>query len=443
VTAPVAPTAGTRIGRKYCLLRAIGVGGMGVVWIARNEATLAEVALKIWNAAPGTGLEPTDTREREATSERFRREAQLGALVTHRNIVQVFDMIEESDGTLALVMELLRGEPLDRYATRNGGRLTPLQAVAVMTPILHALGHIHRLGVVHRDLKPGNVFLTVDAEGNVVPKLVDFGVAKAPAAGSSLTLEGDALGTPRYMAPEQIRANSEIDGRADLFAAAVTLLELITGMSPFHATSAAASLVAVLERQVDPDPLVPPALWVELSRSLSKRAFERHATAMELADAIRNAIGATKEQLAHALSELAPSLEPVVPAQPPATMLVSESMSPPARIRKKRWLATVAGGTLFLAAVVVTVAVAQRGGRRAPVVSTAAPPPPSVTALASPPPAAPAEPPPPAASAAATATAAATPPAPQTAAARDPSPAVPRPRTPPRGPKPVATTPGF
>ena len=438
MTATVAPTAGTRIGRKYCLLRSIGVGGMGTVWIARNETTLAEVALKIWHDGPGTGTNPNDTRERTATSARFRREAQLGALVTHRNIVQVFDMVDEDDGTLALVMELLRGEPLDRYAGRHGGRLTPLQAVAVMTPILHALGHTHRLGVVHRDIKPGNVFLTVDAEGTVVPKLVDFGVAKAPAAGSSLTLEGDALGTPRYMAPEQIRASSEIDGRADLFAVAVTLLELITGVSPFHATSAAASLVAVLEHHVDPDPLVPPALWVEISRSLSKRAFERHASAMELAEAARNALGATKEQLAQALAELAPSLDPVVPTQPPATMLVSESMAPPARLRKKRWLATAAAGAVLVVAVVGTISVAQRVGHPRAAASTAAyveaAPPPSPPLLPSPPPAAPppAATPPPSA------------PPPTAAVTRDPSPSVARPRTPRvTGPKPVATTPGF
>ncbi len=356
---------GALVARKYRLLRPIGVGGMGAVWIARNETTLAEVALKTWHDAG----KPSD--ESIATAERFRHEARLAALVTHRNIVQVFDLLDEPDGSLALVMELLRGEPLDRCVARRGGRLEPIQAVAVVLPILSALGQAHRLGVVHRDVKPGNVFLTVDADGVVVPKLVDFGIAKAPAAGTSYTLEGDALGTPRYMAPEQIRNEKDLDGRADLFGVGVMLVELLTGVSPFLASSSAATLAAVLEREIDPDPAIPPALWVEIARALKKRPFERQANATELADGLRRALGTTETELLAALQSIAPSHDLVAPLSESApTQLASESMVLPMRRRRNGWTLAL-GAALAVATLVAVVAIARRSS--APAAATPAP----------------------------------------------------------------------
>jgi eukaryotic-like serine/threonine-protein kinase len=363
-----APEIGELVGKKYRLLGMIGAGGMADVWRARNEVTLAEVALKTWRNGVGGRPPGAGGHERVATAERFRREAQIGAMVSHRNIVQVFDMIDEPGGALALVMELLRGESLDHLVERRGAPLSPVEAVAVMLPILQALAHVHRLGVVHRDVKPGNVRLSVGPEGDVIPKLVDFGVAKAPSAGSPLTLEGDALGTPRYMAPEQIRANGEMDGRADLFAIAVSLVELMTGASPFAAPTAAASLAAVLERHVDPAPEVPPRLWIELSRALSKRAYERHATATELADALRASCGASREELEAALLGLTPSLEsaPLPGAAPAPTGIAAESRAA-ARKARGTW-PVVAAGVLLVGAVIGTFALAQKGPARAPAI---------------------------------------------------------------------------
>jgi serine/threonine-protein kinase len=260
---------------------------MGHVWLARNETTGADLALKVLRSS-GTKGSTVDAR--------FRNEARFAAGLSHRNIVRVFDLVEEDDGTLALVMELLRGEPAAELLARRGA-LSAREALAVVLPILAALGHAHGSGVVHRDVTPANMFLSVEPDGEVIPKLVDFGIAKLPVA-SSLTLEGAVLGTPRYMAPEQIRAASDIDGRADLFSAAVVLYELMTGVSPFAAPTPSAALAAVLESTVDPDPRIEPLVWVEIQRALSKRPYQRHANAAEMADALRAAVGETDAALA-------------------------------------------------------------------------------------------------------------------------------------------------
>jgi serine/threonine-protein kinase len=280
--------AGACIAGKYRLLRRLGAGGMGQVWRARNETTGADLALKVLHEVHDASLDA-----------RFRNEAQLGAMLSHRSIVRIFDLIEEVDGTLVLVMELLRGESLAQYLRRRGP-LSTREAVAIALPVLSALAHAHESGVVHRDVTPGNIFLAVDPDGQVIPKLVDFGIAKLPVAGS-LTLDGRVLGSPRYMAPEQIRAASDIDGRSDLFSVAVTIYETIAGASPFEATTPAASLAAVLESVVDPDPRIEPRVWIEVQRALGKRPYERHRDATEMASALRDAVGDSDVALASLL----------------------------------------------------------------------------------------------------------------------------------------------
>jgi serine/threonine protein kinase len=296
-----------RVAGKYRLRRRIATGGMGEVWVARNESTGADVALKVLRRGDA------DAERETQGEERFRHEARLSAMLSHRSIVKVFDLLEEDDGALVLVMELLRGETLQDHLERRGPR-SAREAVAIASPILSALAHAHERGVVHRDVTPSNIFLAVDPDGHVTPKLVDFGIAKIsqtnpPSRPRPIqTLDGRVLGTPRYMAPEQIRSE-DIDGRADVFSAAVVVYETMTGVSPFAASSPAASLAAVLERHIDPDPRVEPRVWIELQRALSKRAYERHASAAELAAALRAAVGETEGTLAACLSLAAPPVD--------------------------------------------------------------------------------------------------------------------------------------
>ncbi|MBN9166097.1 MAG: serine/threonine protein kinase [Myxococcales bacterium] len=333
----------TLLGGKIRLIKRIGRGGMGDVWVARNEATQAEVAVKTLHRFERSPVH----------DERFRREARLSATISHRNVVRVFDLVDEADGTLGLVMELLRGSTLED-AMRERGALSALQAVAVAVPVLSAMHHVHQKGIVHRDVKPANVFFAVEPDGHVIPKLLDFGIAKLPAAGSALTMDGSVLGTPHYMSPEQIRGQEDLDGRSDMFAFAVLLYEMLTGVRVFQRDAAAASLAAVLEHEVDPDPRIEPRLWLAISRALAKRPYERFATCAELAEALRRAIDATDELLAQSLQELRPQTEAGTSRSTSPSSLAISSERPVVeapRGNKAKTLA-IAGGAALGAAVI-------------------------------------------------------------------------------------------
>jgi serine/threonine-protein kinase len=357
---------------------------MGDVWVARNEATQAEVAVKTLQKS-----------ERSVThDERFRREARLAATISHRNVVKIFDLVDEPDGTLGLVMELLRGGTLEE-CMKERGPLGSMHAVAVAASVLSALHHVHEKGIVHRDVKPANVFFAVEPDGHVIPKILDFGIAKVPAASSPLTVDGSVLGTPHYMAPEQIRGQEDIDGRSDMFSVAILLCEMLTGERVFQRDTAAASLASVLEHVVDPDPRIDPRVWVAISRALAKRPYERFASCAEFADALRQAVDASDEDLTIALQELRPRSDSVAES---ASFEVGGSASSRgvsgARARHKAgsrrgigWTVATAGGAAILA-VSVTLAVTRAGrpgtadGRSslAPPVAVSTLPPPSSAA---------------------------------------------------------------
>jgi eukaryotic-like serine/threonine-protein kinase len=419
----------TLLGGKIRLIKRIGRGGMGDVWVARNEATQAELAVKMLQRS-----------ERSPThDERFRREARLSATISHRNVVRVYDLVDEADGTLGLVMELLRGSTLED-TMRERVPLSALQTVAVALPILSAMHHVHQKGIVHRDMKPANVFFAVEPDGHVIPKVLDFGIAKLPAAGSALTMDGSVLGTPHYMSPEQIRGQENIDGRSDMFSFAVVLYEMLTGVRVFQRDAASASLAAVLEHEVDPDPRIEPRLWIAISRALAKRPYERYGSCAELADALRASITATDEDLAQALQELRPRGDSASSSSTsPSNLVVSTEQARPAARTGTRTL-TLAGGAA-IAAAVVAVGLTLALTREPSATSASSSPPPSAMPLPDPLPvgSATAEPPP----------AASTQSEPLPSATQRPSTPPKRPpadRKPsrPRGtPGGVATTPGF
>src|SRR5258706_1354108 len=280
---------GAIVGERFILRSRIGTGAVGDVWGAVTRTTHGTVALKLISHG---------TVSRDAAA-RFRREASLSASLTHRNIVRVYDFFEEGDGTLALVMEHLRGENARDRLLRTG-LLPPSAAVSICTQILSALAHAHGCGIVHRDIKPPNIFLATEPDGSITPKLLDFGIAKTSRA-SVHTINGQMLGTPRYMSPEQIRADAELDARSDVFSLAVVLYELLTGRSPFAAAFATASLAAVLETTVTSDPRIPPPLWDALERALAKDRNDRYGSATEFAEALREAIGTNQLSLSQVL----------------------------------------------------------------------------------------------------------------------------------------------
>jgi serine/threonine-protein kinase len=338
------------VGGKYRLRKHLATGGMGEVWLALNGATGAHVALKLLRR----GVADPE-RERE-TEMRFRNEARVSAGLAHRNIVKVFDLVESGDGTLGLVMEFLHGETLRAHLDRVG-RLPEREAIAVATAVLNGLAHAHDRGIVHRDVTPANIFLAVDSDGHVTPKLVDFGIAKSTsstkmhALQSVQTLDGRVLGTPMYMAPERIRGLDGIDPRSDVFASAVILYEMIAWECPFADSTPAASLAAVLERHVDPDPRIEPRLWLEIRRAMAKAPYERHATAREFCDALRKGLDGNQETL-----EVSLKVEPMThwddAAEAGAAVQVLASKSThrgpmeQAPRRRRRWTVWAAAGAL-------------------------------------------------------------------------------------------------
>ncbi|HEY2517003.1 MAG TPA: protein kinase [Polyangiaceae bacterium] len=299
---------------KYRLVRPAGFGGMGAVWVARNEATNAEVAVKV--------LQATSAGVDEETIARFRREAHAAAQLYHRGIVRIFDLVEldiregnfaprtlippNEDGdsavrtsrrtglpdALVMVMELLRGETLASKMDVQQ-RFSLDEALAIVLPLLSALAHAHAQGIVHRDLKPENVFLSVDPDGHVLPKILDFGISKLlqPSV-PKITTDGAMLGTPSYMSPEQARGQSDVDARADVFACGILLYEMLAGENPFVSGSYHSVVAAILERQPTPIAGLPAEIWRVVQRCLEKPPPLRYADAAELSTALKRAASA-------------------------------------------------------------------------------------------------------------------------------------------------------
>ncbi len=258
---------GVVVDGRYRIMRVLGEGTMGVVYEAVQLSLKRPVALKV--IRDELGRDPI-------ASARFLREARMLTCINHPNIVEVLDHGEMPDGSLYIVMELLRGNTLDALLEHEGV-FSPERATTIALQLADALTAAHAQGIVHRDLKPANI--VVLAGGDHV-KVVDFGLAKQVAEGwSDVTYTGALIGTPLYMAPEVI-AGSAIDTRSDLYALGCVVYELLVGSPPFPGDSNA----LVLARQItdEPTPLpswIPPALAGLVGWLLAKSPDDRPASA--------------------------------------------------------------------------------------------------------------------------------------------------------------------
>ena len=273
--------AASMIGRtldgQYRLDGILGEGAMGVVFRGTNLAVEKAVAIKMMRKE--TFAEPDAV-------ERFKREAKVWSQLNHPSIAQVFDFGLQ-DEMPYLVMELVDGDDLSDVLDREGP-LAPLRAIAVMRQLASALEEAHRLGVVHRDIKPQNMMLLrYKPGGRLVLKVLDFGMAKQVGNKSmSLTAPGILVGTPKYVAPEQVTEKPKIDGRTDLYAAGVLFYELLTGQPPFVGTPHDV-LFAHLGRQPEPLPESIPACVQEVvMKLLRKKPDERYQSAVDLEHAL-------------------------------------------------------------------------------------------------------------------------------------------------------------
>jgi eukaryotic-like serine/threonine-protein kinase len=274
--------AGEVVGGKYRLEKLLGEGAMGTVWAARNERTDRAFAVKF--------MLPRFAKDATLV-QRFLNEARVCGRLEHPALVDIYDLgiADELGGAPFLVMELLRGEGLDKMLDRVG-KLEPRRICPIVFELAAALDLAHEAGIVHRDIKPANVFLHRTRKGELMPKLLDFGVSKTvsnDAEEMALTRAGVVLGSPLYMSPEQARGQADIDARADVWGLGVMIYQAIAGVVPFNENNYNAVLSAILTHRHRPLKEVVPGVTDLLSETvdlcLVKDRNRRMASAAQLA----------------------------------------------------------------------------------------------------------------------------------------------------------------
>jgi serine/threonine protein kinase len=332
------PRIGALAGGKYKILRLLGRGGMGSVYEAQNVAIGKRVALKFLRV--GAGADP-------AVRARFHREARAVSTVESDHIVQVFDTGETEAGEPFLVMELLTGEDLGTRL-RHAGRMSVAEATGMTAQALRGLRRAHAAGVIHRDLKPGNLFLVTGDDGRTHVKIVDFGLSKVlgvedPASlgvssgGEPLTRAGTPVGTPLYMSPEQIEALADIDHRTDLWSMGAILYEALAGTPPFAEPTFARLVIAICHRD-PPDlralvPGLPEPLAQVVARALTRDRARRFQSADEFLAALVEASPDLErsQMLSSTASPRASSASAPAGARPPSPSATGETPMPVAR----------------------------------------------------------------------------------------------------------------
>jgi serine/threonine-protein kinase len=286
---------GEVVADKYRIERLLGSGGMAEVYQAVNIRTERRVALK-W-------ILPALATSKEVLA-RFRREALAAGRINHPNVVTIFDVVEHQ-GSACLVMELLSGETLaDRM--KRAGQMSFVETVAIILPAMRGVAAAHFHGVIHRDLKPDNIFLCMDADNSIRDcKVLDFGVSKLTVADAAttgdITLSGNVVGTPEYMAPEQVRAGRHADHRIDIYSLAVVFYEMLGGRPPFVGEHFSGLMLDIMQR--DPPPLqslradVPRRLAGVIHRGLARDLDKRYPDMQSFIAAVE-AVGREELKLA-------------------------------------------------------------------------------------------------------------------------------------------------
>jgi eukaryotic-like serine/threonine-protein kinase len=277
--------AGQFIAGRYVLRRLLGAGGMGAVWVADDTRLKTEVALKfVLPQVNGSEI-----------VERFRREAQIVAQIRSPNVVQIIDVGIDEAGRDFLAMELLVGEDFGSLLLRRD-RLTIDEALTIVTQAARGLARAHSQGVVHRDVKPENLFLCTDEMGMTV-KVLDFGIAKGGPSGaqSNLTSMGSIIGTPDYMSSEQVMNEGPCTPATDLYALAAVFYRALTGTVPFVGKSVTEQLVRITADPLRPasslEPSIPPSLDAWFETALAKDPATRPASARVFVDTLLTACG--------------------------------------------------------------------------------------------------------------------------------------------------------
>ncbi|MCC6739163.1 MAG: serine/threonine protein kinase [Planctomycetia bacterium] len=377
------PAPHTLIGRVlggYVVQSQVGAGGMGVVFRGHDERLGRTVAIKVL---------PARYRDDDILKQRFLREGRTAARIDHPNVVRILSAGED-EGLPYLVMEYVDGGSLQRFLEKRVR--FPLKTVLrIARQVAEALAAAHKVGVMHRDVKPANVLFTKEGEA----KLVDFGLAREEMSDVSLSQTGMVMGTPHYMAPE-ICEGKKGDARSDVYALGVVVYAMMALRLPFDAETAVGILMAHIQKPVPPIPEAPRAVWAVLLRALEKNPAKRWASAAEFAAALARVEEAPGEPGQATLPQAVPaasstpverSQPAVVPAAPPAIAATPGGLAPSAEtptagvaVRRKRVPATViaaGAAALLLCAVAGGLYAAKRRGSADPGPAPVAPGPPA------------------------------------------------------------------
>jgi serine/threonine-protein kinase len=349
--APPDPFLGRTIKGRYAVLRKLGEGGMGAVYLAEQVSVSRKVALKVLRA---------DFARDEDFVRRFRLEARLAASLNHRNIITVYEFDQAEDGSLFIAMEYLEGRPLNEVI-RQEGALPAGRAVRLGLQIAQGLEAAHRAGVIHRDIKPHNIMVV----GQDDIKLMDFGIARLMDAGSpGLTRTGVVMGTPAYMPPEQIEGGT-ITEQTDIYAFGIVLYELLTGSVPFTAASPRAVLTKHLQEAPLPlrtvDPRIPASVEQVVMQALAKQPEARQREMGEVIAGLRGGGGPATQDVGSVAAEVAAEGGRTRPGSFPQTMAASPTVASQPRPARARWKLIGAGLGVAVLAVAAALFVAFGG----------------------------------------------------------------------------------
>jgi serine/threonine-protein kinase len=383
---------GSIIAERYHILKKLGEGGMGSVYLAEHVKMGRKAALKVMN--PGMAQDP------DAIA-RFNREAANASRLNHPNVCAIYDFGETTDGLIYLAMEFIEGQSLTSLIEKTGA-LTPPRAAAIIHQAADALQVAHDYGIVHRDLKPDNIMITKARDGSDVAKVVDFGIAKASSSDAQkVTKTGLVVGTPEYMSPEQL-AGDKLDGRSDIYSLGLVAFNCLTGKLPFPSNSAQEAMIMRLTdepktlAEMRPDISWPDELQAVMTKALARDVNERYQSAAQFGRDLARAVENMPQAVAAAAgtqvidASAAPSLAktvvggPAAPAPPsvPKTRVASpaEKAAAPAAAApaKKSTMPLVAAAAVVVLGVGGYLAWKATGGGQGQVPTAANSLPPSV-----------------------------------------------------------------
>jgi serine/threonine protein kinase len=281
-----ADLVGSIIADRYHVLKKLGEGGMGTVYLAEHVKMGRKSAVKVMN--PGT------VHDADAIS-RFNREASNASKINHPNVAAIYDFGETKEGLIYLAMEFVEGPALTKVI-EDAGALPPLRAADITRQAAEALAVAHDMGIVHRDLKPDNIMIAKNRDGSDCVKVVDFGIAKAANNDAQkVTKTGLVVGTPEYMSPEQL-AGDKLDGRSDTYSLALVSFAMMTGKLPFPADTVQESMILRLTDrpkqlvEMKADIAWPPEVQAVMDKALERDAPARYQTASEFGKALYAAV---------------------------------------------------------------------------------------------------------------------------------------------------------